>query len=216
MAKFKSKRGGRRSSNNNKKNQKQCEEDNNNLIDDGEGPAAAFGRQAISFFSVMVSVAIAVCYAVLVQQDNEHDGSGSGSKLFTASKLFLNTDAGIVEDAMSQCTLVMAHSTMKAKGSTGTGWGVFPLTTIGADEPATYGGPVVQVVDVAVRHADSLNDLLHHYTTKGAVTGGIHEGRAVVYSLIAGIGALANGHTTAWNLAPQAGAAVSEAGVSVF
>jgi len=44
----------------------------------------------------------------------------------------------------------------------------------------------------------------------GDVTGGIHEGK-VVYSILPGVGSLANGHPTQSNMAPGSGAVVDEA-----
>lgn len=111
------------------------------------------------------------------------------------------------KDPMSQCGLVMTNSSLPDSG-----WGMFPLTTIPAGQPVSYGDPILQVPDIGTGQAPHITYLLHNYMWTGDVTGGMHEGR-VVYSVLPGVGSLANGHPTQWNMAPPAsGAAHDEAG----
>lgn len=111
-------------------------------------------------------------------------------------------------DPMSQCGLVMANSTLSNSG-----WGMFPLVPLEPGQPVSFGDPVVQVPDIPKVAADSLSHILHNYMWTGDVTGGIHEGR-VVYTLLPGVGSLANGHPQQHNMVPQNGAQIDTAGVS--
>jgi hypothetical protein len=108
-------------------------------------------------------------------------------------------------DPMALCTLVMANSSLPDSG-----WGMFPLSPITRGEPVSFGDPIIQVADITGEQAPSLSHILHNYMWTGDVTGGVHEGR-VVYSVLPGVGSLANGHPTQWNMAPSMGASVNEA-----
>jgi hypothetical protein len=98
------------------------------------------------------------------------------------------------ENPMNQCGLVMANSTLPNSG-----WGMFPLHPLEAGQPVSYGDPVIQVPDITGKQGPSISYLLHNYMWSGDVTGGIHEGH-VVYSVLPGVGSLANGHPHQWNM----------------
>ena len=95
---------------------------------------------------------------------------------------------------MSQCGLIMANSSLPDSG-----WGMFPLRPIPAGHPVSFGDPCLQVPDISRDQAHYIAHLLHNYMWAGEVTGGIHEGR-VVYSILPGVGSLANGHPVEWNM----------------
>lgn len=119
-----------------------------------------------------------------------------------------NNDASINDsDPMSQCGLVMANSSLPDSG-----WGMFPLNIITEGAPVSFGDPIIQIPDIPSEQSKSISHLLHNYLWGGDVTGGVLEGK-VVYSFLPGVGSLANGHPTQWNIAPSNGAKVGEAGV---
>ena len=109
-------------------------------------------------------------------------------------------------NAMSQCGLVMANSTLSDSG-----WGMFPLRPIPAGNPVSSGDPILQVPDISREWGHHIAYLLHNYMWSGDVTGGIHEGY-VVYSVLPGVGSLANGHPVEWNMVMGA-TQIDEAGV---
>lgn len=109
-------------------------------------------------------------------------------------------------NAMSQCGLVMANSTLPDSG-----WGMFPLRPIASGNPVSFGDPILQVPDIGRHQGHHIAYLLHNYMWSGDVTGGIHEGH-VVYSVLPGVGSLANGHPVEWNMVMGA-TRVDEAGV---
>ncbi|KAI2496277.1 hypothetical protein MHU86_18234 [Fragilaria crotonensis] len=109
-------------------------------------------------------------------------------------------------DVMSQCGLVMANSTLPDSG-----WGMFPLRPIPSGNPVSFGDPILQVPDISRQQGHRIAYLLHNYMWSGDVTGGIHEGH-VVYSVLPGVGSLANGHPVEWNMVMGA-TQIDEAGV---
>lgn len=101
-----------------------------------------------------------------------------------------------IDDLMKQCTLVMANSSIPNSG-----WGMFTLVPLSYGSAASYGDPIVQIPDIESKYAQDLSHFLHRYAWDGEVTNGLSEGR-MVYTALPGVGSLANGHHTMWNLAP--------------
>jgi hypothetical protein len=111
------------------------------------------------------------------------------------------------------CTMVMAQSSIPNAG-----WGVYTLTERKQNEPllswphpnkAAYGDVVMQIPDL--QHASGAKKLLWEYLWDAFETGGQCEGLKVV-SFVPGVGMLANGHVTQFNVLPSLQPMVDHAG----
>jgi len=100
------------------------------------------------------------------------------------------------DELMSQCTLVMANSSILNSG-----WGMFSLVDLPYGSQVTHGDPIIQIPDLESTFAKDVSHFLHRYAWNAEMTGGLSEGK-VVYSALPGTGSLANGHPTLWNSAP--------------
>jgi SET domain len=100
------------------------------------------------------------------------------------------------DDLMNQCTVVMANSSIPNSG-----WGMFTLVSLPRGALASYGDPIIQIPELEATYAQDVSHFLHRYAWSGEMTGGLSEGK-IVYTALPGVGSLANGHPTMWNLAP--------------
>ena len=121
------------------------------------------------------------------------------------------SDAGHVEgsgDPMNACTAVMSNSSFPDGG-----WGMFLLKDIPRGTPVSDGDVVIPVPEVTGVQYAAIKHFLHAYMWHSDVGGGLNEGH-VVHSVISGVGSLLNGNPVYYNVAPQPGSAVDNAGVS--
>jgi hypothetical protein len=86
-----------------------------------------------------------------------------------------------------ECTLILAPSTLGNAG-----WGVFSTIQRKRGDPVVYGDVVIQLSDLNVSTADSMNTMLLDYLWNVEETGGFYEGLTVA-SVLPGIGMVANG-----------------------
>lgn len=128
----------------------------------------------------------------------------------TAVFSVLWSDQNVISDSdpMKECGLVMSNSSLPDSG-----WGMFTLLTIPESSPTSFGSPIVQIPDIPSSAIDAIGHLAHDYLWGADTTGGIREGR-IVYSFSPGVGSLANGHPTQWNIAPSSHAQVDHANVT--
>ena len=157
----------------------------------------------------------------------KNTSSGGGSFLGLQSPLFLGVLLGIaglalkdygtdllvalgLQDASAKsgkrrtpvnpvdaCGLVMADSSFPNGG-----WGMFTLRDLPHGSPVGYPSLLIHIPDIPTEHADAVDYILHDYLWGGDIFGGgMGEGRTL-YSFLPGVGSLANGHPSQWNVAP--------------
>jgi hypothetical protein len=110
------------------------------------------------------------------------------------------------------CTMVMAQSSIPNAG-----WGIYTLTERRKNEPllwwpnpnVAFGDVVLQIPDL--QHPLDARKLLWEYLWDASETGGQNEGLKVV-SFVPGVGMLANGHVTQFNVLPSLQPMIDNAG----
>lgn len=99
-----------------------------------------------------------------------------------------------------ECSIVMADSSISNSG-----WGVFTLKTLVRDQTlqeSSTGDVVIHLTDPNPMTASGMQRLIWEYLWQGMEVGGQYEGQKVM-SLAPGIGMVANGHATMFNVLPQ-------------
>jgi hypothetical protein len=100
--------------------------------------------------------------------------------------------------SLHQCNYYMGRSTI-AHG----GWGVFTKTAIAKDSPVLNPELILQVPDIIKTQASGMHRILNDYMWDAKVTGGHLEGVTATFSVWPGLGMLANGHLTAFDVVPD-------------
>ena len=110
------------------------------------------------------------------------------------------------------CDFVMAPSAIP-----GAGWGVFSLKTLQYGDALFAQNPILHIVDLKThQNAPAMAHLLHNYSWSAAALGAVAEGNAV-YSLVPGLGMLANtGITTAIAIASSSSLSSNAMTVNVW
>ena len=107
----------------------------------------------------------------------------------------------------STCSLYVARSTIPNSGL-----GIYTSRAIPKNHPVGPSDIVIQLPDLNPHYHSSLQVLSYDYFWNGQDTGGQYEGRAV-FSLIPGIGMLANGHPNDYNTVQSKGSTFDNGGL---
>lgn len=110
----------------------------------------------------------------------------------------------------NQCGYYLAKSKIPNAGL-----GVFTSRALAKGDKVNFKDPVLQIYDLNPYFGQSITTLLYDYAWDSALTGGQYEGKQV-YSIMAGIGMLPNGHQHMHNVgySHRKGAVVDHEGVT--
>jgi hypothetical protein len=129
-------------------------------------------------------------YVGTLVESGNNDGSKNKSKAKSSSSSS--------SSKLHQCNYYMGRSTI-ANG----GWGVFTKSAIAKDTPVLNPELILQVPDIVKTQASGMHRILNDYMWDAKVTGGHLEGVTATFSVWPGLGMLANGHLTAFDVVPD-------------
>jgi hypothetical protein len=174
--------------------QQQQHQSKRRLLFDDE-PSSMAQSSYHSLIQKLVAVLIGVAAVRLPWMDLLHYGRGEEEMSQTKNDKARRSSSS---SSLHQCNFYMGRSTI-AHG----GWGVFTKAAIAKDSPVLNPELILQVPDIIKTQASGMHRILNDYMWDAKVTGGHLEGITATFSVWPGLGMLANGHLTAFDVVPD-------------
>ena len=158
-----------------------------------------------AYFHLAVGIVLSVlcCYALKAFAKGEVNAGAVAGNMMKDVQVINTTSVHRLEQTNSSslhneridetCKFYLAKSTIENSGN-----GIYTTEPIAAGQKIGLEDLVIQLPDITPQYAASMRLLLFNYAWDGSKFGGQYEGQRV-YSLVPGVGALANGHQTMFN-----------------